>query len=208
MADDASAVVLLDIDGVLLPFGEGAAPITPPALFGAPALAALSHLLAESRAALVLSSTWRAVPAYVDDIAAEFRRYGAAHGGPLAGFAGFAGTTDPGLHSTRQREIHAWLTARRAAATGPLAWVALDDEPLLDGAACAALRPAFEGHVVQTESHEGLTLAQARRAVELLRAQHGGSAGGEGARVRAAEPSQAGCARKLKRSREQSASSS
>ena len=70
--DDARAVVFLDIDGVLLPFGEGApacvADGDPARCFPRDCLAALARLLAASGARLVLSSTWRVDAAAVAQI--------------------------------------------------------------------------------------------------------------------------------------------
>jgi len=164
----SSPLVFLDIDGVLLPFGDSApAPPAAPALFPDGTLQALSHVMAESGASLVLSSTWRARPEYVADIVQDFHRYACVHGGPLGAVDGFPLTTSVQSFAVRQKEIHQWLI--EVGYQGP--WVALDDEPLLEGKECTRLRRHFEGHVVQTVSHEGLTMAQATSAVELLRHQ-------------------------------------
>ena len=178
---DERAVVFLDIDGVLLPFGAGApaAPSDPARQFPSGCLRALSALLEASGAALVLSSTWRAVPAAKEQIVANFQRFAAdepQRGAPLGRVLALDETTDPASHSERQWEIAAWLDAHPAVAR----WVALDDEELLEGAPNAARRAAFVGHVVQTQSHVGLTDELAARAVALLAAQPAGGGGARG----------------------------
>ena len=45
-------------------------------------------------------------------------------------------------------------------------WVAIDDEELLEGAPFAKRRAQFEGHVVKTESHVGLTMAAAEAGAD------------------------------------------
>mmetsp|Transcript_11085 Transcript_11085/g.16526 ORF Transcript_11085/g.16526 Transcript_11085/m.16526 type:complete len:220 (-) Transcript_11085:148-807(-) len=161
-------IVFLDIDGVLLPFGDGVQEVPSGSLFPDRCLAALSYLLSASAASLVLSSTWRVHPQYIRDIVNDFHRYAALHGGPLAHIAGFPRTTCPATHSTRQEEIWHWLSST----DDPVgAWIALDDEPLTEGPSCRRLRSHFVGHVVQTSSHEGLTMEQAKLAVTLLESQ-------------------------------------
>jgi hypothetical protein len=51
------------------------------------------------------------------------------------------------------------------------AWVALDDEELLKGSVNACYSQFFQGHVVKTDSHVGLTMDDAKTAVELLLCQ-------------------------------------
>ena len=176
-----ATIVFLDIDGVLLPFGDSVSAVEPPALFPDTCLGALSRLLAAplpggATPEVVLSSTWRARPAFIKDILSEFRRYGAAHhSSPLAtlGIADrFFDTTSVNQFGPRQHEIAVWLERRRARGeAAPAAWVCLDDEELLDGKACASRRGQFEGHVVQTPSDVGLTPSLADKGVELLRTQ-------------------------------------
>eukprot|EP00966_Prymnesium_polylepis_P287705 6645528-Prymnesium_polylepis.1 len=69
----------------------------------------------------------------MQEIVDDFSRYAAARGGPLGAIAGFDRTTCPATYSTRQLEIRQWLTS----GGDPVgAWVALDDEPLVDGKSC------------------------------------------------------------------------
>ena len=162
-------LIFLDIDGVLLPFGDGAEPAVH--LFPDRCLAALSLILVElPTAELVLSSTWRANPQYQSDIIHDFSRYAAAsaNSSPLARVDSFPQTTCLHTFGVRQHEIHKFL---RRLPHPPPAWIALDDEPLLEGRECAALRHVFEGHCVQCESSEGLTRELALVAVEKLRTQ-------------------------------------
>jgi HAD domain in Swiss Army Knife RNA repair proteins len=51
------------------------------------------------------------------------------------------------------------------------AWLALDDEELLEGDVNARHAQFFQGHVVKTDSHVGLTMDDAKNAVELLSCQ-------------------------------------
>ena len=170
MAHDRKPLIFLDIDGVLLPFGDGAEEVTPPQLFPDSTVAALSFILEQvPTAALVLSSTWRANPQFQADIIAEFARYAAAHSAsPLGQIHSFARTTCLHTHGVRQHEIYKYL---QALSIHPPAWVALDDEPLLEGRECQELRHHFVGHAVQCESSKGLTQELAATAVSQLRKQ-------------------------------------
>ena len=168
--------VLLDIDGVLLPFDcDGHKAVAPDqgALFPDSCLEALSTLMEETGARLVLSSTWRASEAAMSAAIDDFARYAGEHGGPLGAVRSFASTTDTTRFSIRQHELWLWLEQQRASASdagvGP--WVALDDEALIEGPEAAPHRDEFVGHVVQTESHIGLTRGQALEAVKLLQHQ-------------------------------------
>mmetsp|Transcript_126731 Transcript_126731/g.370353 ORF Transcript_126731/g.370353 Transcript_126731/m.370353 type:complete len:264 (+) Transcript_126731:33-824(+) len=163
-------LVFLDIDGVMLPFGYGAPKVARPALFPDCCLHALSEILSASGALIVLSSTWRASEQAMEELLAEFQRFAALHGGPLQQVLELPLVTDPGYHGVRQHEIWRWLQEKEAGGARH-AWVALDDEPLLEGRECCQLRHAFEGHVVQTLSHEGLRQQHAEQAIALLAAQ-------------------------------------
>ena len=156
-------VFFLDIDGVLLPFGEGVHHTT----FPDSTLHALSFILSHTEGRLVLSSTWRVIPDARTEIIDNFRQFAATHGGPLGDILKFDQMTSLSNHSHRQWEIHEWLCSQ--AGKGIEHWVALDDEELLSGAALAQHRPAFEGHVVKCESHLGLTMEQAHQAVLLAK---------------------------------------
>jgi hypothetical protein len=161
-----SVVIFLDVDGVILPFGDGVpiGPMTEGSLFPDSCLAALTFIASKfSKAAFVLSSTWRVKEAYRDQIVESLRAYGRAFGGQL-GSIEFYDITDPTLHSTRQAEIDAWLHSNGYRG----AWIALDDEELVEGDENKGRRDAFRGRVVKTASHIGLTSEDAQHAVSLL----------------------------------------
>ena len=164
----AETIIFLDIDGVLLPFEGNRFRSTCGSLFPDHTLEAFSLILQEIEGAkIVLSSTWRVQDKFRKEIIAGLRSYGYAYGGPLLE-AEFMDLTDPDMHGERQHEIHDWLQ-RNPDKIG--AWIALDDEELMEGAENAARRAVFQGHVLKTESHIGLTVKNARYAIGLLQAQ-------------------------------------
>lgn len=162
-------VVFLDMDGVLLPFGNGA---HPGPNFPDECLTALSRLLEASGAQIVLSSTWRCNPSAMQFAIENFQRFARIHGGPLGQIDGFHFTTSTTNHSHRQWEIAEWL--RSPVGRNVRAWVVLDDEEVLEGRSNATNRPVFEGHVVKTQSEVGLTVADADVAIGLFK--RGGNA--------------------------------
>jgi HAD domain in Swiss Army Knife RNA repair proteins len=191
-------VLFLDIDGVLLPFPDpGVVPRG--RLFPNGTLDALSYIVerfqccdgnvnnnndsgSTADVGIVLSSTWRVQRKARDEILEDFKAHGR---GPLSRMEDFYGITDPKMHTERQHEIYAWLvgaaantkTDRTAAAsssspsTNIHAWVALDDEDLLEGPANARLRSRFENRAILCDSKVGLTLEQAKHAVHLIEQQ-------------------------------------
>ena len=180
--DDALAaldVIFLDVDGVLLPFGAPSSTpdatntllrsaLPPPkqlegTQFHLAPLAALSKIVAATGATLVLSSTWRAVPAAVEELLAAFQASGLPG---ISTLQRFEHMTARNNHSERQWEIGSWLNTHRGSVR---AWCAIDDEELLEGRACARHREEFEGHVVKTESCVGLTEELAEEAIAILR---------------------------------------
>ena len=164
-------VVFLDIDGVLLPFsGAHQHSSSCGGLFPDRNVEALSRIFeAIPEAELVLSSTWRVTESLQLEIINSLRAYGYAFGcAPLMNLQNFYDITDPGLHSERQHEIYAWLSKKNDSVK---AWVALDDEELIKGKVNAKHRELFEHRAVLTESHVGLTLDNAEKAIKLLRDQ-------------------------------------
>tara|TARA_B110000208_G_scaffold161145_1_gene196665 strand:+ start:83 stop:592 length:510 start_codon:yes stop_codon:yes gene_type:complete len=165
--------IFLDIDGVLLPFGAaegGRASTAEKRTFRPEALNALATILREiDGATLVLSSTWRCGGG-AEEVLRQFQAWGG--GGALGAMSHFEHTTSLTMHSHRAWEIAAWLKDPTSPAVS--AWIALDDEPLLDdgveGSALARYGALFAGHVVQTESSTGLTADDAAQAIRLLRA--------------------------------------
>jgi len=152
-------VIFLDIDGVLLPFPNdenfGSR------LFPASTLQSLQSLLKKTNGAkLVLSSTWRVRKDFVKDIVDSIKDFGIE-------FEGFFDTTDINMHSERQWEIERWLSKQMHRSYEKVIWLALDDEELLEGDVNKAFRETFEGHVVKTESHKGLTMDDVKDAERL-----------------------------------------
>ena len=108
-----TCVVFLDVDGVLLPFGDGAAAGPADGGFPDAPLAALSAILEASGATVVLSSTWRCAPEAIAELTSAFFFYACTHGGPLGDIGSFAHMTNPAAaHLTRQAEIAEWLVRR------------------------------------------------------------------------------------------------
>jgi hypothetical protein len=164
-----SVVIFLDVDGVILPFGDNL-PVTTTtdgSLFPDSCLAALTLIASEfSNVQLVLSSTWRVRASFRAQIIESLRLYGRKFGGPLESIE-FYDITDPLLHSTRQAEIDAWLQSNGFRG----AWIALDDEDLVEGNENRLRSHVFRNRVIKTASHVGLTDDDAHQAVTLLRKQ-------------------------------------
>jgi hypothetical protein len=142
-------VIFLDIDGVLLPFphtGEDHG-----FLFPKSTMNALKRLLQLTQAKIVLSSTWRSQPSFVQDILKDFEKHELE-------INEFWSMTDPNFHSERQWEIHKWLQENASGSKKEkVCWLALDDEELIEGEENESLRPFFQDHIIKTESALGLT---------------------------------------------------
>mmetsp|Transcript_20071 Transcript_20071/g.29784 ORF Transcript_20071/g.29784 Transcript_20071/m.29784 type:complete len:124 (+) Transcript_20071:199-570(+) len=116
---------------------------------------------------VVLSSTWRVRRDFCEQILQAFSDYAGTHGEELLPTQ-FYDVTNVDNHSERQWEIHDWLASSRNID----AWVALDDEELIEGDTNKKYYSEFQNHVVKTTSHIGLTQRDAQNAVLLLKAQH------------------------------------
>ena len=155
-------VIFLDIDGALLPFpkDENAGS----ELFPASTLKPLQTLLQQADGAkLVLSSTWRVRKDFIQDIVDCIHAFG-------IDFDRFFDISDPNMHSERQWEIERWLSNNRQK-YDKIVWLALDDEELLEGDVNQKFRSLFEGHVIKTESHKGLTMEDVKDALNLWQKQ-------------------------------------
>ena len=162
-------VILLDIDGVLLPFGdEQNEEASCSGLFPDRTVAALSKILEHTGALVVLSSTWRVRSNFRQDILTALRVYGEKFGGPLMEISTFHDLTNINTHSERQWELRDWLMANQEKVRS---WVALDDEELLEGETNEKYRYLFLGHVVKTKSSIGLTMKDAQIAIKLFKQQ-------------------------------------
>ena len=162
-------ICLLDIDGVLLPFGNGVEhPSTSSSLFPPTLLANLERVVRETEAKIVISSTWRCVPDALDSVVACFEEYGGALSQCTQSQYTQIMITDPAKHDIRQWEVVDWIqTIAPREHLKIKNWVALDDD--------ISIRedPRFasfcQGHCVITESHEGLTEEKAAEAISILK---------------------------------------
>lgn len=192
-------VIFLDIDGVLLPFGGAGGDnhddgeTAPGCIFPNRTMDALASLLdragglsleaagggapVRGNPALVLSSTWRARPDFVDDITsslvahaahrrgrrgrrgggggerrdwtAAWSNAGSPSGGP------FFDMTDPLYQSTRCDEVYKWLgdnsgVVERRGATRTFrvrSWIALDDEDVSFRLCASLLHTALDPYL-------------------------------------------------------------
>lgn len=154
------SVLFLDIDGVLLPFPD--ASVDSGRIFPERNLAALKTIIASvPDLKIVLSSTWRVNETLKYEILDDLRKSG-------IDLEEFYDTTDPKYHADRQHEIYKYVKANE---TKILAWIALDDEELLDGPENKNHRAMFVNHVIKCQSNVGLTSQQASEAIGLLQAQ-------------------------------------
>ena len=152
--------IFLDIDGVLLPFPK-AEKSSCGAIFPDANLEAFFHLLAQvPDHRVILSSTWRVQPSFVQDILESLRLYAYTYGTVSVDFFD---KTDPTCHTTRDDEIVRWLDLHPEATE----WLALDDEDLMSRENAGRMK----GHVVHTESHVGLTMNDVEHGLEQLRLQ-------------------------------------
>ena len=195
-SEKTTLFIFLDIDGVILPFGHGEETENEN-LFPNETMRNFSTILEGCRQnpmlelRTILSSTWRVEERYRKSIEDEFRRFSetaavmgktnATSAGssqqehPLSHFQ-FWDFTDIRIHSTRQFEIYEYLRSEteRQLAEGKrrsFLWIALDDEELIRGPMNDKYARLFAGHVVQTESHLGITREDAEKAIELVRNQ-------------------------------------
>ncbi|KAL9181719.1 hypothetical protein ACHAXT_012062 [Thalassiosira profunda] len=203
-------VVFLDIDGVLCPFGgarDGVRKDTyvDGCIFPDGTMEALTDLLrrmqsititappsttndascekvvARGDPVLVLSSTWRAQPRFVEEILRSFRAYVSARGLEDASvlqvwdgrLESFFDVVDPNFHATRNEEIYRWIELNAQPAAGRnfvvRSWIALDDEDLVNVEG-RVLEDATK-HAVQTQSAVGLAASDVEWGVRLAKKQ-------------------------------------
>lgn len=162
-------IVFLDIDGVLLPFGNDRdkKEASCSGLFPDRTLAALSTILKHTAAVVVLSSTWRVKVEFRQQILDAFQYYNDGNAGACLPQK-FHDVTDIENHSERQWEIRDWVLTHHHTIE---AWVALDDEELLEEEKNEQYRSEFEGHIVKTISSLGLTGKDAQTTIRLLKQQ-------------------------------------
>ena len=159
-------LIFLDIDGVILPDTDYEHALRTP--FPDTCMAALCHILYETNAMLVLSSTWRCSDILQNRILCEFQRYATSHSNvagtsALRSIQHFQYVTSSTQHS-RQWEVVSFL--QTAPVQDVASWVALDDDTSF--VTDKRYRNACRGHYVQIQPEIGLTMDDARRAVRCL----------------------------------------
>ena len=165
-----TSFLFLDIDGVLLPFGnqDTTTTITTTDVFPKSTLHAFNHILSECPGVeIVLSSTWRC-----GGQSTILQQFNASDLHPLREISEFVHMTNLEKHDHRQWEIAEWLEKHQRENDIAIvsSWVALDDEELVVGEANKLHSNIFDGHCVKTESSMGLRWCDAQHAVRILRA--------------------------------------
>ena len=152
--------LFLDIDGVLLPFGNSKSSSTQ---FPKSTLHAFNHILSSvSKVEIVLSSTWRCGGGQTPIL----KQFLASNLSPLSSFmTEFQYTTDLNQHDHRQWEINNWLKQNVKPND---TWVVLDDEECIEGEFNAEHRSKFLHHVIKTDSSLGLQWHEAKLAISIL----------------------------------------
>ena len=162
--NELEAVLFLDVDGVLHPPN----PKHERLQFRSSCMELLRDVCAETKAHIVLSTTWRLHAEGRAHLAQKL----AEHGCPA-----FVSRTPSIAQFQRPREIIAWVTKHR-----PKTWVALDDWPLHEDERMA-------GHFVQTRARFGLQPDTAARVVALFAQQRAGDVAAHDAAGRACSSS-------------------
>lgn len=203
-------IIFLDIDGVLLPFGDdsscGGDTSAHGCIFPNSTMESLTSLLykmtdfklplnsqlCKGNPKIVLSSTWRAQPAFIKDILSSFQCYANANPSTKDLWKmhadNFFSIVDPNFHSTRHDEIYSWIkrhvdgntydhktqckkTQTHTAANKDFivrSWIALDDEELVH---VSDAYPDTDKHAIKTQSSVGLTKADVDLAMHLVKEQ-------------------------------------
>ncbi|KAL3782464.1 hypothetical protein HJC23_002215 [Cyclotella cryptica] len=228
-------IIFLDIDGVLLPFGNDSdttvETYSDECIFPDRTMDALTSLLEgvanleflkkndrttthETTAStghcsptpirgnpkLVLSSTWRARPAFIQDILSSFRSYVNAKKDISTGtreiwqahLESFFDITDPSYHSTRHEEIYNWIKSNTYYSTTPCQKLPCNKQGrlpastqqdmqcivrswiALDDEELVDVQHGYAGtakHAVKTVSSIGLTRKDVDLALELVKNQ-------------------------------------
>lgn len=162
MAAQRPKWLFLDVDGVLLPFGQGVED-SPAHTFPARCLDALARIMRASAPRVVLSSTWRCDPYAIELLRQQFDAYG----DPLRSIA-LDTFTDLSYHAERQWEIAAWLRDATARGVDVRSFCVLDDMDCVAGKANVKYRAMFASHCVLVESATGLSAQDAELAIRIL----------------------------------------
>merc|ERR1712008_546000 len=145
-------VVFLDLDGVLCLAGTGMYALPGRRTFDSGAISALRGLVVQTKAKLVLTSSWRKRQADLTQATKLLHN---------EGFTMAGHTVDIEKHC-RDEEIVAWLTAEKCTSQ----WVVLDDS--LDKFA-GAQKTVVAKKLVLVDASKGFTAADADRALKILR---------------------------------------
>ena len=148
-------VIFLDIDGVLVPDGEG---VPSCHQFLPRCVEALRSILtAVPRAKIVYATTWR-LPLHVNRLHEQWTAHGFPEGLAIDGTPDLREETSVPRIYRRGHEIRAWLEAHPEVTR----WVVVDDERL-------GIEPVLGNErCVFTNPDRGVTTGDAERAVEIL----------------------------------------